>query len=117
VESSHEVKMTDHTQEIIPILHIERKPNSAKYRVIGKGITVEFLSLFLNDPEWTVERICEDYDLTPAEVHAAWAFYYDHKAAIDQHAAEEAAISPEESQEAAETYQRLSLGRPGDKAH
>jgi uncharacterized protein (DUF433 family) len=68
---------------IIPINYIERKPNSNQYRVVGKGVTVEFLSRLINDPEWSVERICANYGLTPAEVFAAWAFYYDHKDEID----------------------------------
>jgi len=75
--------MTDHI--IIPINYIERKPNSNQYRIVGKGVTVEFLSRLVNDPEWPVERICENYQLTPAEVFTAWAFYYDHKDEIDQH--------------------------------
>lgn len=68
---------------IIPINYIERKPNSDKYRIVGKGVTVELLSRFIGDPDWSVERICENYGLTPAEVYAAWAFYYDHKLEID----------------------------------
>ncbi|MCB9457728.1 MAG: DUF433 domain-containing protein [Anaerolineaceae bacterium] len=64
-------------------VHIARKPDSDKYRIVGKGITVEFLVQFINDPDWTIERICQNYDLTPAEVHSAWAFYYDHQAEID----------------------------------
>lgn len=68
---------------IIPILYIERKPHSEKYRVVGKGVTVEFLACLLDDPEWPVVRICEEYNLTPAEVYAAWAFYYDHQTEID----------------------------------
>jgi uncharacterized protein (DUF433 family) len=75
--------MTDQT--IIPINYIERKPDSSKYRIAGKGVTVEFLVLFIDDPDWPVERICDNFGLTPAEVHAAWAFYYDHQAKIDQH--------------------------------
>jgi uncharacterized protein (DUF433 family) len=78
---------------IVPINYIERKPNSDKYRIVGKGVTVDFLSLFINDPEWPVERICENYNLTPAEVYAAWSFYYDHKAEIDRRLAEESARS------------------------
>ena len=69
---------------VIPINHIERKPHSRKYRIVGKGVTVEFLSRLINDPEWPVARICENYGLTPAEVHAAWAFYYDHQDEIEQ---------------------------------
>ena len=68
---------------IIPLNYIERKPDSEHYRIVGKGVTVEFLSRLIHDPDWTVERICENYDLTPAEVHAAWAFYYDHQDEID----------------------------------
>jgi uncharacterized protein (DUF433 family) len=68
---------------IIPINYIERKPNSDKYRIVNKGVTVEFLAQFINDPEWSIERICENYNLTPAEVHSAWAFYYDHQDEID----------------------------------
>jgi uncharacterized protein (DUF433 family) len=68
---------------IIPINYIERKPNSDKYRIVGKGVTVEFLAQFINDPEWSIERICENYNLPPADVHSAWAFYYDHQDEID----------------------------------
>ena len=63
---------------------VERKPNSEYYRIVGKGVTVEFLSRLLDHPEWSVERICENYDLSPAEVHAAWAFYYDYQEEIDR---------------------------------
>jgi len=31
-----------------------------------------------------MERICANYGVTPAEVHAAWSFYYDHREEIDQ---------------------------------
>lgn len=68
---------------IIPIQYIEKKPHSSQYRIVGKGITVTFLACLLNDPEWTVTRISEEYGLTPAEIHAAWSFYYDHKDEID----------------------------------
>ena len=70
---------------IIPITYIERKPDSVKYRIVGKGVTVEFLSSFIDDPHWPVEHIAEQYNLTPAEIYAAWSFYYDHKSEIDAH--------------------------------
>src|SRR6266545_7360133 len=78
---------------VIPINHIERKPNSKKYRIVGKGVTVEFLAQFIDDPEWPVTRICENYGLTPGEVFAAWAFYSDHKDEIDRHIEEAVALS------------------------
>lgn len=64
--------------------HIEILPGTNKPRIQGRRITVKFLALFLNDPEWPVERICNAYNLTPAEVHSAWAYYYDHQNEIDQ---------------------------------
>jgi len=76
---------------IIPINHIERKPNSDQYRVVSKWVTVEFLSRLIDNVEWPVDRICQAYGLTPAEVYSAWAFYYDHKQEIDQHVEEAAA--------------------------
>lgn len=88
---------------IIPINYIERKPDSQKYRVVGKGVTVEFLSQFINDSEWTVERICANYNLTPAEIYSAWAFYYDHQDEIDEHLAETKA---EDRMHEAESQQR-----------
>lgn len=75
--------MTAH--EIIPMNFIERPEDSELYRIVGKGITVAFLVDYIDDPEWPVERICKAYNLTPAEVHAAWAFYYAHQEEIDEY--------------------------------
>jgi uncharacterized protein (DUF433 family) len=87
--------MSEHI--IIPINYIERKPSSGQYRIVHKGITVTFLATLIDDPEWTVERICENYNLTPAEVHAAWAFYYDHKAEVDHYIALASSQLPNEA--------------------
>ena len=81
--------MSDHIA--IPINYIERKPQSNYYRIIGKGITVEFLSTLMDNAEWSMERICDNYGVTPAEVHAAWSFYYDHREEIDKRLREAAA--------------------------
>ena len=102
--------MTDHT--IAPINYIERKPNSDKYRIVDKGITVDFLALFVHDPEWPVERIAEQYGLTPAEIYAAWSFYYDHKAAIDQRRAESRADA-DQNAERKEAIKRRYEARTG----
>lgn len=40
----------------------------------------------------TVEQIMEDYALTAAEVHAALAYYYDHRAEIETQIAEDERI-------------------------
>ncbi len=69
--------------KILPIIHIEEKPDSGKPRIIGKGVTVQFLAQMLGKSEWPVERICEEFGLTPAEVYAAWSYYYDHQEEIE----------------------------------
>lgn len=70
---------------------LERAVEIAMYRIAGKGITVAFLTDYIDDPAWPIERICNVYGLTPAEVQTAWAFYYDHQAEIDEYLQEAAA--------------------------
>ncbi len=94
-------------QTIIPINYIERKPNSNKYRIVGKGITVEFLAGFIDDTEWDINRICQNYNLTPAEIYSAWAFYYDHKTEIDEN--REAIKTESEEHEESSLQQRQQL--------
>lgn len=75
----------------LPIEHLEVEPDSGKPRIAGRRITVEFLSTFIDDPDWPVEKICREYDLSPAQVYAAWSYYYDHKEEIDRALAEKEA--------------------------
>lgn len=70
--------------KILLIEHIEAEPSTGKPRVAGKGITVAFLSTLIDDPAWPMSRICENYELTPAQIHAAWSYYYDHQEEIDR---------------------------------
>ncbi len=94
-------------QIAIPINYIERKPQSDYYRIIGKGVTVEFLSTLMDNPEWSMERICADYSLTPAEVHAAWSFYYDHRAEIDNRLHEAAVRFDAQREQDADKYEAV----------
>jgi uncharacterized protein (DUF433 family) len=66
--------------KVLPITHV-RKSNFGTPKV--GGITVAFLSCFIDDPEWPVERITSEYRLTPAQIHAAWSYYYDHQDEIE----------------------------------
>ncbi len=69
---------------IDPINHIARKESTGTPYVAGTGgLTVAFLSTLINDPEWSMEKICENYPVTPAQVYAAWSYYYDHQSEID----------------------------------
>jgi len=71
------------TIQVLPIEHIVYHPQKKKPVIAGTVLSVAFLSGFLNKPEWTAERIAQNYELTPAQVYAAWAYYYDHQAEID----------------------------------
>lgn len=50
--------------------------------VRGKGITVQRIAIAHQRGE-SPAQIAEDYELEPAEVHAALTFYYLHKAEMD----------------------------------
>jgi uncharacterized protein (DUF433 family) len=52
---------------------IERKPY----------LKAEMVARMSVDGDYTIEAVMEHYDLTPAEVHAALAYYYDHRDVLD----------------------------------
>jgi uncharacterized protein (DUF433 family) len=52
-------------------------------RITGKGFKVHVLAALYNQG-WSVEDFVEQYDLTPAEIHAGLSYYYDHKDEIDR---------------------------------
>jgi uncharacterized protein (DUF433 family) len=72
----------------LPIYHIEAKPGSGTPRIAGKGVTVAFVAHLIENPEWNIRRICEEYDLSPGQVYAALSYYADHQEAIEQATAE-----------------------------
>jgi uncharacterized protein (DUF433 family) len=66
--------------------HIESTPGvmGGKPRIAGRRITVQNIVIW---HEWmgrSADEIVSEYDLTLAEVYAALAYYYDHRAEIDQ---------------------------------
>jgi len=75
--------------DMIAYPHIGFKPGTDTPTIAGRRLSVKFMTIFLNDPEWPVERICEEYNLTPSQVYSAWAYYYDHKEEIDRAIAED----------------------------
>lgn len=50
----------------------------------GRRITVAHVVVQHIHHHEALESIAEDYDLLPAEVHAAMTFYYDHRDAIER---------------------------------
>jgi excisionase family DNA binding protein len=60
-----------------------------KPRIDGTRISVPFIvDLYLRQHAGA-EQIANDYEITPAQVYAALAYYYDHQAEIDALLAEE----------------------------
>ena len=52
-------------------------------RIVGKGFKVHVLAALYNHG-WTIDDLAEQYDLTPAEIHAGLSYYYDHREEIDR---------------------------------
>lgn len=52
--------------------------------IIGTSIKVSVIVSNYVYGESSIEWITENYDLTPAQVHTALAYYYDHSAEIDE---------------------------------
>lgn len=74
------------------IKHIVRDDNTlgGKPYIEGHRIAVHHIAWWYSQGE-SAEAIVRDYHLTPAEVHAALAYYYDHKDEIDSDIEREAA--------------------------
>ena len=53
-------------------------------RIVGRRITVSDVASWYLDQARSIDEIVRDYDLTHAQVHAALAYYYDHRAEIDE---------------------------------
>lgn len=66
--------------------HIEITPNimGGKPRIAGHRISVQDVVVWHNELGYNVEQIANDYSLSLADVHAALAYYYDHRAEIDK---------------------------------
>ena len=66
--------------------HIERTPDIAggKPRIAGHRITVQDIAIWHQQMGKSVDEICAEHDLGPADVHAALAFYFDNREEIDK---------------------------------
>ena len=70
--------------------HIEKPPEKpARLQRLPRIRVAQIVMDFLAH-SWSAEKICEEYPhLRPAEVHAAMAYYYDHRDEIDAEVAGE----------------------------
>ena len=73
--------------------HVTQTPGvrGGKPRITGRRITVSDVAFWYLKQDRTIDEIVQDYDLTHAQVHAALAFYYDHRAEIDAREAQDLA--------------------------
>jgi uncharacterized protein (DUF433 family) len=53
-------------------------------RIIGRGVKVEVIAVMYVYNHQTIDWIADNFDLTPAQIHAALAYYYDHRAEFDR---------------------------------
>lgn len=73
--------------------HITSTPGtrSGRPRIVGRRITVADVATWYLHQGRSVDEIVSNYDLTHAQVHAALAYYYDHRAEIDAQEAQDLA--------------------------
>ena len=74
--------------------HIEVTPGvvGGKPRIAGRRITVQNIVIWYDRLGMSVDEIAAEYDLTQADVHAALAYYFDHRAEIDRSSREDVAF-------------------------
>jgi uncharacterized protein (DUF433 family) len=75
--------------------HIELTPGIAggKPRIVGHRITVQDVAIWHEHMGKSVDEIASEYDLTLGDVHAALAYYFDHRVEIDRTIADGAAFA------------------------
>lgn len=74
------------TIECVLDRHIEITPDIAdgKPRLAGHRITVQNIVIWHERMGLSADEIAAEYNLTLSEVYAALAYYYDHRAEIDE---------------------------------
>ncbi len=93
--------------------HIEITPGIAggKPRIAGHRITVQNIAIWHERMGKGADEIADEYDLTLADVYAALAYYFDHRAEIDQ-AIEESAAFVEALRQRSPSKLQLKLQEP-----
>jgi uncharacterized protein (DUF433 family) len=96
--------------------HIEITPGIAggKPRIAGRRITVQDIVIWHDRLGMSVDEIASEYDLTPADIHAALAYYFDHAAEIDRSLREESVFVKALRQRIPSKVSRKLRRRKGD---
>src|SRR6185369_7086421 len=76
---------------VFNIAYIVKTPDivGGKPRIEGTRLSVPFIVDLHNRQRESVDEIARVYELSPAQIHAALAYYYDHRDEIDAILAEE----------------------------
>ncbi len=69
--------------ESINLIGIDPKIRSGRPYIIGTGVTVADIAIAKIFHQQDADTIAEAYELSLAQVYAALAYYYQHKAVID----------------------------------
>jgi uncharacterized protein (DUF433 family) len=75
--------------------HIEVTPEMAggKPRIRGHRIRVQDIAIWHERLGKSVDEIASEYDLTLGDVHAALAYYFDHREEIDKRIGDDRALA------------------------
>jgi uncharacterized protein (DUF433 family) len=72
------------TDVLAPHIEIKQGELGPKPRIAGKGINISALATWHLKQGMSVDDLVREYKLTPAEVHAGLAYYYDHREEIEE---------------------------------
>jgi uncharacterized protein (DUF433 family) len=83
--------------ELKIVQHITVTPGQlgGKPHIDGRRITVADVAFWHLEQEMPVEELVTEFDLSLAQIHAALAYYYDHREEIDRRTAQETAMIEE----------------------
>lgn len=71
--------------EKVLVQHIEKTPGvvGGKARIAGTRITVQKIAVWHERMGMSADEIASEFELSLADIYAALAYYYDHRAEID----------------------------------
>ena len=77
--------------------HIEIRPgySGGRPRIAGRRIRVQDVAIWHEQENMSAQEIAKEYDLSLSDVHAALAYYYDHRDEIDKMIADDDAFVEE----------------------
>jgi uncharacterized protein (DUF433 family) len=82
---------------ILLIEDIESTPDvlGGKPHITGTRIRVQDIVSYHLLGGWSIERVAQELDITPAEIHAALSYYYRHQDEIDSDIEQGKHLDPE----------------------